>query len=136
MAGTYPSQEWLQSVYEKLNSDEHYAQAAQTWEGSMNFTVQPSGALTQPVTFYFDLWHGKCREALLLTDGAVLKEATFSLVGSYENTVRLLRGELDPIQAMLTRKLVVKGNMAYMLRNVPTVMNFVRCLREVTDEVL
>jgi hypothetical protein len=30
----------------------------------------------------------------------------------------------------------VKGSMAYMMRNVPTVLDFVRCAREVTTEIL
>jgi hypothetical protein len=34
---------------------------------------------------------------------------------------------------MLTRKLKVQGNMAVMMRSVPTVLDFVRCAREVTE---
>jgi hypothetical protein len=33
------------------------------------------------------------------------------------------------MQAMLTRRLQVSGNMAYILRNVPVVLDFVRCCR-------
>jgi hypothetical protein len=33
----------------------------------------------------------------------------------------------------MTRRLRVKGNMAVLVRNVPTVLDFVRCAREVTD---
>ena len=40
------------------------------------------------------------------------------------------------MQAMLTRKLDVKGNMAVMMRNVPTILDFVRCAREMTTEIL
>jgi len=40
------------------------------------------------------------------------------------------------MQAMLTRKLGVQGNMAVMMRSVPVVLDFVRCAREVTDEAL
>jgi hypothetical protein len=32
--------------------------------------------------------------------------------------------------------LQVHGNMALMMRNVPTVLDFVRCAQEVTDEVI
>ncbi len=46
------------------------------------------------------------------------------------------KGELDPMQAMLTRKLTVKGNMGYMMRNVPTVLEFVKCAKAVTEKVL
>jgi putative sterol carrier protein len=41
----------------------------------------------------------------------------------------VLAGSLDPMQAMLTRRLQVSGNMAYILRNVPVVLDFVRCCR-------
>jgi putative sterol carrier protein len=37
------------------------------------------------------------------------------------------------MQALMTRKLHVQGNMATLMRNVPTVLDFVRCAREVTD---
>ena len=38
------------------------------------------------------------------------------------------------MQAMLTRKLHVIGSMAYVLRNVPVVLDFVRCCRRVPLE--
>jgi putative sterol carrier protein len=47
-----------------------------------------------------------------------------------------MKGELNPMQAMMTRKLQVNGSMAYMMRNVPTVLDFVRCCRDVTTEIL
>jgi putative sterol carrier protein len=64
------------------------------------------------------------------------KQATFVLSATYENIKRIMTGKLDPMQAMLTRKLSVKGNMAVMMRSVPTVLDFVRCAREITNEIL
>lgn len=60
----------------------------------------------------------------------------FTLKSSYDNFVSILQGKLDPTTAMLTNKLRVKGNMGYMMRNIPTVLDFVRCAREVTGEIL
>ncbi len=37
---------------------------------------------------------------------------------------------------MMTQKLKVNGNMGYLMRNVPVVLDFVRCAGEVTDEIL
>ena len=37
--------------------------------------------------------------------------------------------------AMLTNKLRVKGSLGYMMRNVPTVLDFVRCCQEVTASI-
>ena len=128
----FPTLAWLQALEAKLNSDEKYAQIAKNWEGDMLFIVQSGGNLTQEIKFYLDLWHGKCRSAYLVGDQAEPKP-TITLHAPYENAVRLLKGELEPMQALLTRKLGVQGNMAVLMRNVPTVLDFVRCCRAVTD---
>jgi putative sterol carrier protein len=131
----FPTDEWVESLQTKLNSDEHYAQVARNWEGDIRFIVDPGGPLTETVFFYLDLWHGKCREACMETEQSDRK-AAFILRAPYDQFVRVLLGELDPMQAMLTRKLSVAGSMAFMMRNIPTVLDFVRCCREVTTSTL
>jgi len=128
----FPSDEWIAELKSKLNADARYAEIASKWEGDMLCIVEPAGNLYQPVAYYLDLWHGKCRDAYSTDTNGTMKPV-FTLKGSYENYVKLLKGELDPLQAMLTRKLGVQGNMAVMMRNVPTVLDFVRCCREITD---
>lgn len=127
----FPTQEWIQALQDKLNNDEKYAQIAQKWEGDMLFVVDAAGNLNQPMTFYLDLWHGKCRKAFLVNNNQEIT-AAFSLKGPYDNYVRLLKGDMDPMQALLTRKLGVQGNMAMLMRNIPTVLDFVRCCRAIT----
>jgi putative sterol carrier protein len=129
---TFPTDDWVKVVMDKLNADPKYAQVARNWEGDMVFVVEPGGVLTDTVTFYLDLWHGKCRDAYPVKTGNEVK-AVFTLNAPYDNYVRLLKGDLDPIQALLTRKIAVHGNMAVLMRNVPTVIDFVRCCREITD---
>jgi putative sterol carrier protein len=131
----FPSSEWLQALYDKLNSDERYAQIARTWEGDMVVVIEPGGPITEKQLYYLDLWHGTCRKTEILKElPSVLPK--FVLTATYANISRIMKGELDPMQAMLTRKLQVHGNMGYMMRNVPTVLDFVRCAREVTTEIL
>jgi putative sterol carrier protein len=128
----FPTPGWIQALMDKLNADARYAEVARNWEGDMLFQIDPGGSLTQATSFYLDLWHGKCREAYLLNTGQVVKPA-FTLRGPYENYVRLLKAELEPLQALMTRKLSVQGNFGLLMRSVPTVLDFVRCCREVTD---
>lgn len=132
---TFPNPEWIEALKEKLNTDERYAQIARNWEGDMIFEIEPGGALAEKVVYYLDLWHGKCRDAYPVSSGQTAT-ATFTLRAPYENYARLVKGEIDPMQALLTRKISVQGNMAILMRNVPTVLDFVRCCREVTDSVL
>ena len=132
---TFPNPEWVTALMEKLNVDERYAQVARNWEGDMIFLVEPGGTLPQAVKFYLDLWHGKCRDAWMVAEDQEAK-AVFTLKAPYENYVKLLKGELEPMQALLTRKVGVQGNMAVLMRSVPTVLDFVRCCREVTDRFI
>ena len=135
MSTIFPSAEWLKEFENKLNADERYAQIAKNWEGDMYFLIEPDGNLQTQVIMYLDLWHGKCRSTELVTDISSHNPA-FTLKAGYGNFAKVLKGDLDPMQAMLTRKLDVKGNMAVMMRSVPTVLDFVRCAREMTDEIL
>jgi putative sterol carrier protein len=135
MAAIFPSMEWLNELDAKLNSDARYADIAKKWEGDMTIVIEPEGNLTERKTYYLDLWHGKCRGVAELKDASE-KKAAFVLTSSYENIKRIMTGNLDPMQAMLTRKLSVQGNLAVMMRSVPTVLDFVRCAREITSEIL
>ena len=135
MSAIFPSLEWLEELKEKLNNDEQYAKVAKKWEGDMVCLLEADDKLEETMTLYIDLWHGKCRE-VAVWDEIGDKKPAFILKASYRNFLRVLRGELDPMQAMLTRKLAVKGNMAVMMRSVPTVLDFVRCAGEVTEEAL
>jgi putative sterol carrier protein len=131
----FPTEEWAQAFKDKLNSDAQYAEVARNWEGDFYFIIEPEGSLGEPIMYYFDLWHGKCREGYVVTDPDARKPA-FILRAPYNNFRRVLTGELHPMQALMTRKLHVQGNMAVLMRNVPTVLDFVRCARENTESFL
>lgn len=134
MSGVFPSIEWLEALHKHLNSDEKYAQIAKSWEGDIMFDILPSGALNERTLIYLDLWHGKCRKVQYNVDQKTTSD--FILQASYDDFVRVLTGQLAPMTAMMTRKLKVVGSMAYMMRNVPTVLQFVRCAQDVTDHYL
>jgi putative sterol carrier protein len=128
----FPEMEWFFKLKDKLNSDEQYARIAHSWEWDLLFAIEADENLTESLYVYMDLWHGTCRDVKIVEDANQIK-ATFVLSAPYKQYVALLSGKLDPMQAMLTRRLRVQGNMAIMMRNVPTVLDFVRCCREVTD---
>lgn len=136
MAAVFPSEEWLQGLEKKLNSDDRYNQIAKDWEGDMLFFVEPAGNLKEPLTFYLDLWHGQCRKIEYKPAPESHPNPAFTLTASYKDITAILTGALNPMTAMMTSRLKVKGSMGYMMRNVPTVLDFVRVAREVTAEIL
>jgi putative sterol carrier protein len=136
MPTTFPSEEWLKGLEAKLNSDERYGEIARNWEGDLFFFIEPEGNLKEQLTFYLDLWHGKCRKVEFKPSPEAYPKPGFIFTASYKNIAAILTGRLNPMTAMMTSKLKVKGSMGYMMRNVPTVLDFVRCAQEVTTEIL
>lgn len=135
MSSIFPSVEWLEDLKEKLNNDEQYARIAKKWEGDMLCQLTPDDKLKEEMLLYIDLWHGKCREAAVW-DEVGDKKPAFVLKANYGDFLSVLQGELDPRTAMFTGKLEIKGNIATIIVNTPTVLDFVRCASEVTDEVI
>ena len=135
MSAIFPSAEWLKELEVKLNSDERYGEIAKAWEGDLFFFIEPEGNLKERLTFYLDLWHGKCRKVDYQPTPETYPNPVFILTSSYNNITSVLTGKMNPMTAMMTSKLKVKGSMGYMMRNVPTVLDFVRVAQEVTTEI-
>lgn len=131
----FPTEEWVQTFVEKLNSDEQYAEIAQKWEGDFYFIIEPDDRMAKGMVYYFDLWHGKCREGFVVEDISI-RDPVFRLSAPYANFAKVVTGEMHPMQALMTRKLHLKGNLTMLMRNVPVVLDFVRCAQEVTDSVV
>lgn len=136
MPARFPSEDWLKGLEAKLNSDERYGEIARNWEGDLFFFIEPEGNLKERLTFYLDLWHGKCRKVDFKPGPEAYPHPVFILTASYNDITAILTGRLNPMTAMMTSKLKVKGSMGHMMRNVPTVLDFVRCAQEVTEEIL
>lgn len=136
MPSVFPSEEWLKDLEAKLNSDQRYAEIAKNWEGDLFFVIEPEGNLKERLTFYLDLWHGRCRKVEYNPLPEAHPNPAFTLTASYKEITAVLSGKMNPMTAMMTSKLKVKGSMGYMMRNVPTVLDFVRVAQEVTKEIL
>ena len=134
MAYPFPSAEWLNAFELILNSDTRYGEIAKNWEADLIFDIQPdAGAASNAasICLYLDLWHGKCRSSRVLTSAGDSPKAKFTLRAPLANFLKILDGEIDPMQAMLTGKLRVQGDVVYMMRIVPVVLDFVRCAKSV-----
>lgn len=129
MTSKFPSEEWLNDLHARLNSDAQYAHVARSWEGEVNLVIEPDDQFSERVALFLDLWHGASREVAYLNNPDD-RPAPYIISAPFTNWLRILRGELNPIQAMATMKLKVKGNMAYIMRNVPVVLDFARVAQE------
>ena len=135
MSAIFPSADWLNGFQAQLNSDLKYAEVAKNWEGDIFFIIEPNGNLDERLTFYLDLWHGTCRKVEYEPQPDAYPNPTFTLTASYNDITSILLGKLNPMTAMMTSKLKVKGSLGYMMRNVPTVLDFVRVAQSVTTDI-
>jgi putative sterol carrier protein len=131
----FPSEEWIHIFMEKLNANKEYEEAAKDWEGDFLFVVNPEGDLKEEARFYVDLWHGKCREARMLSPGEDVKTA-FTYEGPYGNWVKLINKEIDPIRGLLTGKFKLKGSMMKVMRYTKAAKLLVETASQVPTEFL
>ena len=126
----FPSPEWIEQLKIEINRSEAYANSAKTWEGDFHFIIEPGGPIKEPFKLYLDLWHGKCREALPVT-GEGDKKPEFIIAGPLDTYRRIFDKKLDPIQALMSRKLKLQGNMGKVMRAVKATLDLVNCAASV-----
>lgn len=118
----FPSDEWIKTFKEELNKSKNYEEVAKTWEGDFLFVVTPDEELKEEVTFYVDLWHGKCRDAYLVNDS---KTAAFIFKGPYSNWKKVINKELDPIRGLIRGMFIVEGDSKIILDQVKAAQELV-----------
>lgn len=118
----FPSDEWIKTFKAELNKSKDYEEVAKTWEGDFLFVVTPDEELKEEVTFYVDLWHGKCRDAYLVNDS---KTAAFIFKGPYSNWKKVINKELDPIRGLIRGMFIVEGDSKIILDQVKAAQELV-----------
>ncbi|MDD1768322.1 MAG: SCP2 sterol-binding domain-containing protein [Methanomassiliicoccales archaeon] len=126
----FPSEEWLARFVEELNKNQEYRAAAKDWEGDMILVVNAGPGVEKEWAGYVDLWHGECRSWSVLPDRHA-KKAEFLIEGPLDSWIKLIKGELDPVKAMLGRKIKIDGSMMRIMRNVNASTEFTKNSRRV-----
>ena len=129
----FGSEEWVKALQNELNASQAYEDAAKNWEGDFYFVVDPEGSITEPIYLYMDLWHGKCRESFVVKDKAA-KNPAFVMSGAYSKWKKVVLAQLDPIQALMTGQLKLKGNMVMVMKNVKAAQEIVRACTRIETE--
>jgi putative sterol carrier protein len=129
----FATEAWVKRFKAEINASESYRQAAKNWEGDFFFIVEADGAGNDPVCMYIDLFHGECREAFITDDLAGLSPE-YSISGSLKVWQAIAQKQIDPMKALLTRQLKIKGNMAKIMRNVKAANELVNCTTRFNTE--
>ena len=131
MAIPFMTAEWAKAFMEAINHNDAYKEAAATWEGDFYFVAEMKDGSHS--TVYLDLWHGQCRDAFLMEDAST-KTPEFEVSGKIPSWKKVIGKQVDPIQALITRQLKLKGNMAKVLRVVKAAQELVNSATRVETE--
>ena len=147
----FGTQEWAVAYMKAINANSNYKEAASWWEGDFMFVVKPSGNLDKQINMFIGLYKGDCTGAKTLADGEeydilpanspprLLKEGEkvgveFEFLGDYDNWVKVLKKELDPIQGLMAGKFKLVGNMAKVMRATKAAQELVNSTTAVDTE--
>jgi putative sterol carrier protein len=135
MSGAIPfaTDAWIKRLGEECNKSVPYQEAAKNWEGDLYVIVEPEGRLQEVVYMYIDLYHGQCRRAFVPEDHSTLTPE-FYISGPVSVWKAIAEKKLDPIKALFTRQITLKGNMAKVLRNVKAAYELVNCTTKFETE--
>ena len=122
MALPFPSAEWAAAYHEAINQNALYQKAAAGWDqGAIAFVCKPEPSLGLDTAHgvVLDLRHGQCHGALYTTDIARIQQTPFVIEASYAQWKAVLRGDIEPIKAMLQGQLkLAKGHLPTIIRDV------------------
>lgn len=130
MSYLFPSAEWVEAFKDALNASEAYKVSGAKWEGDFYFVISAGKGIPEPVKFYLDLWHGECREAYIV-DGDDDKNPEFVIEGTIDTYKQVFDKKLDPIRALVSRKLKLKGNLGKIMRSVKATLDLVNAAASV-----
>ena len=104
---------------------------AKDWEGDFLFVIAPDDGLDKEFVFYVDLWHGKCREAVLLKGK---KDAAFVFKGPYSNWKHVIRKELDPIRGLIRGLFTLDGDSKVIINEIKSAQELVNTASNIPAE--
>ena len=127
----FPSDEWIKNFKDELNKNKTYEEVAKNWEGDFLLIISPDEKLKDEVVFYVDLWHGKCRDAFMVTRE---KNAAFVFRGPYSNWKKVINNELDPLRGLIRGMFIVEGDSKVILDQAKAAQELVNTASKIPTE--
>jgi len=134
----FPSPEWVGAFKQAIDASPGYRAAGAQWtHGPVALVVKadPAIGLAEDIGLWLDLHAGACRDARIV-DRAEAEKAPFCIAGEYARWKSVLRKEIDPIKAMMQKKLELKGQMTLIVKYVNASKELVECATRVPTKFL
>jgi ribonucleoside-diphosphate reductase beta chain len=128
------TESWLERWRDELNASDTYRRAARHWAWPVVLVVQrdPEAGLHEERSVHLDLDHGTCR-AVRIASVADRTAAPYVIEGDAKTWERILHRELDPVMALMQRKLhLAKGGLLALTRHLKAARELVAAAARAT----
>lgn len=100
------SPEWCDAFEKAVQGDTRYKQVARNWEGSVVLVMltDPEIGHQNDMFIFMDLWHGECNYLSIVPETKG-RSGEFVLEADYSRWKQILKGELNVVKELATRKL-------------------------------
>lgn len=110
----FPSREWCEEAIRLVNADPEIALAGHGWEGDFGVVIEPeANALAEPFVVHVVPEAGRITSWEVLEDPDDLEdlEPAYVARAPYSTWKALMAGTLDPIEAVLRRRVSMTGDL-------------------------
>lgn len=109
----FPSREWAEAAIALLNADPKSVEAGLGWDGDFGVVIDAEpGKLAAAFVAHIEPSGGRVEKLRVLKDPDDLEEIepAYLARAPYSVWKALLRGELDPVEAVLRRRISIQGD--------------------------
>ena len=108
----FPSKEWCEAAIAQLHLDPEAEAAGEGWKGDFGAVIEAEGALKTAFVVYVVPKAGRIEKFKVLVDPDDLDELepVYLARAPYSVWKGLLKGTLDPVEAVLKRRIALKGD--------------------------
>ena len=125
------SEEWAKSVCEKINSNSDYKSAALDINWNLILSMNDGNI---DCRVFIDLKDGTCANARIASESDI-ESAEFIISASKDSWQKILSNNLDPMMAVMTKKLELKkGNVGSLVKNVDAAKELIKSASKVDTE--
>ena len=115
---TFPSKEWCEEAVRLVNEDPERSLAAQGWQGEIGVIVDAEpGKLERAFVAHLVPRNARIEKLRVLEEPDDLDELepAYLARAPYSVWKQLLQGSLDPVEAVLRRRIAVKGDLQQLI---------------------
>lgn len=129
MATEFGTDAWIKELHRRLNESELYREAAANWEGDFHFVITKGEGIEEERYLYIDLQHGQSLDAF--RDLEKERNPAYTLSGPLPLWRKIVTGQLDPIKALMSRQLKLRGNMMKIMKSPKAAVEMVKVCTEI-----